>query len=105
VDARGRALADGRWPTTTPEAALEARATFIASATPGRPLAGIGIAAFGPLVRDEVSPDYGGVLNTHKANWSGSNLRAGLAGRFAVRVVIDTDVNAAARAEWQGGAG
>jgi len=105
VDARGHALADGRWPTTTPEAALEALTTFIASATPGRPLAGIGIAAFGPLVCDELSPDYGRVLNTPKANWSGSNLRAALAGRFAVPVVIDTDVNAAARAEWQGGAG
>jgi fructokinase len=105
VDARGRALADGRWPTTTPEAALEALTTFIASATPGRPLAGIGIAAFGPLVRDELSRDYGRVLSTPKANWSGSNLRAGLASRFAVRVVIDTDVNAAARAEWQRGAG
>jgi fructokinase len=105
VDARGRALADGRWPTTTPEAALEALTTFIANATPGRPLAGIGIAAFGPLVRDELSRDYGRVLSTPKANWSGSNLRAGLASRFAVRVVIDTDVNAAARAEWQRGAG
>jgi fructokinase len=105
VDARGRALADGRWPTTTPEAALEALTTFIASAIPGRSLAGIGIAAFGPLVLDESSRDYGRVLSTPKANWSGSNLRAGLAGRFAVPVVIDTDVNAAARAEWQRGAG
>jgi fructokinase len=105
VDARGHALADGRWPTTTPEAALEALTTFIASATPGRPLAGVGIAAFGPLVCDELSPDYGRVLNTPKANWSGANLRAGLADRFAVPIVIDTDVNAAARAEWQRGAG
>jgi fructokinase len=105
VDARGHALADGRWPTTTPEAALEALTTFIASATPGQPLAAIGIAAFGPLVCDELSPDYGRVLSTPKANWSGSNLRAGLAGRFAVPVVIDTDVNAAAQAEWQRCAG
>jgi fructokinase len=105
ADARGHALADGRWPTTTPEAALEALTTFIASATPGQPLAAIGIAAFGPLVCDELSPDYGCVLSTPKANWSGSNLRAGLAGRFAVPVVIDTDVNAAAQAEWQRGAG
>jgi fructokinase len=105
VDARGRVLADGRWPTTTPEAALEALTTFLASATPGRPLARIGIAAFGPLVRDELSPNYGRVLKTPKGNWSGSNLRAGLADRFAVPVVIDTDVNAAARAEWQLGAG
>jgi fructokinase len=105
VDARGRVLADGRWPTTTPEAALEALTAFIASAILGRPLAGIGIAAFGPLVLDELSRDYGRVLNTPKVNWSGSNLRAGLAGRFAVPAVIDTDVNAAARAEWQRGAG
>jgi len=105
VDARGRALADGRWPTTTPEAALEILTSFIAGATPGRPLAGIGIAAFGPVVRDELSPNYGRVLNTPKASWSGSNLRAGLASRFAVPVVIDTDVNSAARAEWQRGAG
>jgi fructokinase len=105
VDARGHALADGRWPTTTPEEALEALTTFIATATPGRPLAGIGIAAFGPLVRDELSSDYGRVLSTPKANWSNSNLRAALAGRFAVPVVIDTDVNAAAQAEWQRGAG
>ena len=105
VDARGRALADGRWPTTTPGSALDTLTSFIAGATLGRPLAGIGIAAFGPLVRDELSPDYGRVLNTPKANWSGSNLRAALASRFAVPVVIDTDVNAAARAEWQRGAG
>jgi fructokinase len=104
-DARGRALADGRWSTTTPEAALEALTTFIAGATPGRTLAGIGIAAFGPLVCDELARDYGRVLNTPKPNWSGSNLRAGLADRFAVPVAIDTDVNAAARAEWQRGAG
>ncbi|MBV8307749.1 MAG: ROK family protein [Gammaproteobacteria bacterium] len=105
VDVRGRALAEGRWPTTTPEAALADLTTFLASATPGRPLAAIGIAAFGPLVCDELSPDYGRVLQTPKANWSGSNLRAALAGRFPVPVVIDTDVNAAARAEWQRGAG
>jgi len=105
VDARGHALAEGRWPTTTPEEALEALTTFIATSTPGRPLAGIGIAAFGPLVRDELSSDYGRVLSTPKANWSNSNLRAALAGRFAVPVVIDTDVNAAAQAEWQRGAG
>jgi fructokinase len=65
----------------------------------------VGIAAFGPLVCDELSPDYGRVLNTPKANWSGANVRAGLADHFAVPVMIDTDVNAAARAEWQRGAG
>jgi fructokinase len=106
VNADGRVLADGRWPTTNPEAAFEDLAEFIAGSIPaGQSLAAIGIAAFGPLVRDERSPDYGRVLDTPKSGWTGSNLRARLAGRLGVPVAIDTDVNAAARAEWQLGAG
>lgn len=106
VAADGRALADGRWRTSTPQAALEDLSAFIAEAVGAqRRLAGIGIAAFGPLVRDARSGDYGRILNTPKPGWTGSNLRAGLAARFAVPVAIDTDVNAAARAEWQRGAG
>jgi fructokinase len=106
VDAGGHVLADGRWPTTTPEAALGELAAFLTAAIPaGRSLGAIGIAAFGPLVRDELSRDYGRLLNTPKPGWSGSNLRAGLARRFDAPVVIDTDVNAAACAEWQRGAG
>ena len=106
ADADGHVLADRRWPTTSPGAALEDLVTFLARAIPaGRSLGAIGIAAFGPLVRDELSGDYGRVLDTPKPGWSGSNLRAALAGRFGVPVVIDTDVNAAACAEWQRGAG
>ena len=106
VDADGRVLADGRWSTTTPAAALEDLAAFISAAVAaGHVLGGIGIAAFGPLVRDQRSPDYGRVLITPKPGWRGSNIRAELAARFGVRVAIDTDVNAAARAEWQLGAG
>jgi fructokinase len=106
VDADGRALSDGRWPTTTPERAFEDLAGFIVHAIPaGCSLAGIGIAAFGPVVRAARSRDYGRILNTPKPGWSGANLRAQLAARFAVPVAIDTDVNAAARAESQHGAG
>jgi fructokinase len=106
VDADGEVLADGRWPTTTADAALEDLTAFIGAATPAERLLGaIGIAAFGPLVRDERSRDYGRILDTPKPGWSGTNLRAALAARFGVPVAIDTDVNAAARAEWQRGAG
>src|SRR5215470_8414566 len=92
-DAAGRVLADSHWPTTTPEAALEDLTAFLTGAVPaGRSLGAIGIAAFGPLVRDEHSGDYGRVLETPKPGWSGSNLRAALARRFSVPVVIDTDV-------------
>lgn len=106
ADARGQVLADGRWPTTTADAALGELVGFLTESIPAdRSLGAIGIAAFGPLVRDELSRDYGRVLNTPKPGWSGSNLRAELARRFGVPVVIDTDVNAAAHAEWQRGAG
>ncbi|HYL00545.1 MAG TPA: ROK family protein [Steroidobacteraceae bacterium] len=105
VDEGGRVLADGRWATTTPQAALEDLLTFLSKAVPaGRPLGGIGMAAFGPLVRDELARDYGRVLETPKPGWSGSNLRAALAARLGVPVAIDTDVNAAACAEWRRGA-
>ena len=104
--AGGDVLADAHWPTTTPDAALTNLVAFLAGAVPASgTLAAIGIAAFGPLVRDALSGDYGRVLNTPKPGWSGSNLRAALAGRFNVPVVVDTDVNAAACAEWQQGAG
>jgi fructokinase len=106
VDAGDGVLADGRWPTSTPESALEEVVTFLERAVPaGRRLGGIGVAAFGPLIRDELARDYGRVLETPKAGWSGSNLRAGLAARLGVPVAIDTDVNAAACAEWRRGAG
>ncbi len=106
VDEDERVLADGRWPTTTPEAALEELVRFLGtSVAAGRALGGIGIAAFGPLVRDQLARDYGRVLSTPKPGWSGSNLRAALGARLGVPVVIDTDVNAAACAEWQRGAG
>jgi len=102
----GHVLAHGRWPTGTPEAALADLTDFIARSLPaGTPLRAIGIAAFGPLIRDARSAAYGRLLETPKAGWSGANLRAALAARFGVPAVIDTDVNAAARAEWQLGAG
>src|ERR1700740_474779 len=89
ADEGERVLADGRWPTTTPGAALEDLVTFLSTAVPaGRALGGIGVAAFGPLVRDEHARDYGRVLSTPKPGWSGSNLapRAGRRARWAGRV-------------------
>jgi fructokinase len=64
-----------------------------------------GIASFGPLDLHLHSPNFGCLLQTPKACWSGTNLIAPLRGRFGCAIAIDTDVNVAALAEAQFGAG
>jgi fructokinase len=105
TDLNGDVVADGRWATSTSDAALCELAGFLdAGAGDGR-LAAIGIAAFGPLITDPASPDYGSILTTTKPGWSGANLTADIKARFGVPVVVDSDVNAAAIAEQAIGAG
>jgi len=94
-------IAEQRWATTTPEAA-EAELLAFAGHTP---LAGVGIAAFGPIVVDPAAANYGEVLATPKPGWTGANLRAALERALGVPVAVDTDVNAAALAEASSGAG
>lgn len=101
IDADGAAIAERSWMTTTPAEATAAIAAFVGD----RSIAGAGIAAFGPLVVDPASPDYGKTLDTPKPHWAGSNLRAALADRLGCPVAVDSDVNAAAVAEQALGAG
>lgn len=68
------------------------------------PLAGIGIAAFGPVDLDRQSPTWGSLLETPKAGWSRVSLVDSFE-RFRCPIAIDTDVNAAALAEAEHGAG
>lgn len=82
----------GRWPTATPAQALADIAGFV-----DRAPAAIGIAAFGPLVLE--GADAGRMRATTKPHWTGSNLARDLGGRFGCPVAVDSDVNAAARAE------
>ena len=105
ADGDGKVVAEGRWATSTPAAALQDIIDFLEPKVEGRRLAAIGIAAFGPLVTDPASPDYGLMLTTTKQGWTGSNLRADIAARVGVPVIIDSDVNAAALAEQSMGAG
>jgi fructokinase len=66
----------------------------------GRPIAAVGVAAFGPIERR-----LGRVGQTPKPGWSGFDWRGRCLEAFgSVPVVVETDVTAAALAEWQYGA-
>lgn len=102
----GETVAEGKWVTSTAERAAEDLYGFLTSAVSddGR-LAAVGMAAFGPLILDPDSPDYGQMQATTKPGWTGSNLRRALQERLGVPVAVETDVNAAAIAEQELGAG
>lgn len=105
TDDDGRHLAQARWPTTTPQAAADAIVAFVRDAVPKSASLTVGMAAFGPLLVDPRQPDRGRMLATTKPGWTGSNLRLDLARRLGAQVLVDTDVNAAAVAELELGAG
>jgi fructokinase len=101
----GAVIGDERWTTTSPDAAADSILGFLQSASAGEGLVAIGIAAFGPLIIDPASSDYGRVLETSKPGWTGSNLRSAIEQHFHMPVAVDSDVNAAAIAEQAIGAG
>lgn len=96
-------VAEGKWATRSADEAANDLVDFLSPLKSD--LAAIGMAAFGPLIVDPDSPHYGQMLATTKPGWTGSNLRKQLEDRLGVPVIVDTDVNAAAIAEQEAGAG
>lgn len=106
VSGDGKVLADVRFATGEPEAAVAELLRTVRSVTPdGARIAGIGLASFGPVVVDPTAADYGAMLATTKPGWSGFNLGRRLSEALDAPAVIDTDVNVAAVAEQAIGAG
>ena len=104
--ADGTILVQDRLPTVTAAAETlpQVAAFFRAAAASHGPIAGFGVASFGPVDIDPASPAYGTITTTPKPGWSGARFQDALAG-FAAPVVVDTDVNGAALGEWLDGAG
>lgn len=95
-------VADQAWiPTTTPDETFALVVDFFA----GHTIDALGIASFGPLVVDRASPDYGSIAKTPKPDWSGAPLLRHMQDALSVPTDIQTDVEAAAVAEYQLGAG
>lgn len=95
-------VADQAWiPTTTPDETFALIGDFFA----GRTIDALGIASFGPLVVDRASPHYGSIVKTPKPGWSGAPLLRHMQDALGVPIDIQTDVEAAAVAEYEVGAG
>lgn len=100
--ADGSILERTRIPTTSPDETLSATIGWLQERGP---FAGTGLATFGPVGLDTNSPEWGHILQTPKAGWSGADLAGPLQRQLGCPVAIDTDVNAAALAEAKWGAG
>lgn len=101
----GTILDQCRIPTGTGAETMAEVCDFLArAARPHGQLRAVGLASFGPLDIAPGSPSYGTITTTPKPGWSGFNLITALA-PLGVPVLVDTDVNAAARGEWLKGAG
>lgn len=101
ADAEGTIIDRARIDTRTPAETFPDMAAFF-----GRhgPLAGIGVASFGPIDINPASPAYGTFTTTPKPGWSGARFQDALGG-LGAPILIDTDVNGAALGEWLAGAG
>lgn len=91
-------------PTTAPDATLGQAIDVLRGWHDAAPLAGIGIASFGPIRVDPHAADYGQILATPKPGWAGADVLGAVRAAFACPVAVDTDVNAAALAEQAHGA-
>ncbi len=93
-----------RFPTTTPEETIGRAIAFFRKQAAREPLAGIGIASFGPVDPNPHSPTFGYITSTPKPGWANINFAGTVARALGVPVAFDTDVNGAALAEHRWGA-
>ncbi len=92
--------------TTDPHATLAECVGFFSAAERkhGR-IGAFGVGCFGPIELDAAAPNFGRLLRTPKPGWSEADVLAPLRSAFAAPIALDTDVGAAALAEWRLGAG
>lgn len=101
----GTLLAEARIATRTPADCFPEMAAFFRETIADHgPIAGFGVASFGPIDIDPASPSYGTFTTTPKPGWAGARFQDVL-GEFNAPVAVDTDVNGAALGEWLKGAG
>ncbi len=89
--------------TTTPEETLGKAIGWFRAYRECHDLAAIGIASFGPVDPDPRSPTFGYITSTPKPGWAQTDFARTVGHALGVPVGFDTDVNAAALAEYRWG--
>ena len=98
-------VAETSFPTTKDAAATIGQAiAFFRQHSQQTPLAGVGIASFGPVDPDPTSPSYGYITTTPKPGWAHTDFLGPVRDALGVPVAFDTDVNGAALGEYRWGA-
>jgi fructokinase len=93
-------------PTSDPATTLSACVQFFRQmASQNGRISALGVACFGPLQLRRSAPDYGCLQFTPKPGWSNADIVSLLQHELNLPVVLDTDVGAAALAEWRLGCG
>ena len=85
-------------PTTTPHETL----SRVVEVLKGWEYDAVCIATFGPVDLNVESDTYGHITTTPKPGWRNTNLIGWVKKARKCRIVIETDVNVVARAEWEG---
>lgn len=98
-NARSGSIETATIPTRDPDATFADVERFFRQARRHGPLAGVGIASFGPVELNPLSERFGQILATPKPSWEGTSMIARTRSIMDVPMTIDTDVNAAALAE------
>jgi fructokinase len=88
-------LEELRFPTTSPAETLEKAVAFFKK----HAVTAIGVAPFGPVDLNPVSPTYGYITATPKPGWTNADILGPFRKNFDVPLAFDLDVNAAVLGE------
>ncbi len=99
-DEHGKLLDRASFPTLFPAETMPGMIDYFK----GHQIEGLGIACFGPLDLDPASDTYGNITTTPKRGWRDYPIMKAFQDALGVPAAIDTDVGAAALAEFQLGA-
>jgi fructokinase len=102
-DPSGKILDHIQIPTTSPQVTISRVIDYFLQKKAQLNWTRVGLASFGPLDLQPDSKMFGYITRTPKPGWSNFDIRGEIAAGIKTEVVLDTDVNAAALAEYKWG--